>query len=130
MFLEANLSYLTSRVYCLGKVLVLLDIRNGLVADLMIKRGNKCFCQPLDYVGVPFRCIRCHGHGNLASHCSISFHNQLGSALKKNFVWRVKRDVGLSEFNSGDLLGKAMDVSPPDVSSLPTDWGWSLKIMF
>ena len=66
-FLEVDLSFLASGVYCLGKVLVLIDIRKGLASDIVIKRGEFVFSQPLDYVGVPFKCNRCHGYGNLVS---------------------------------------------------------------
>ena len=40
IFLEADLSFLESGVCCLGKVLVLLDLRNGLAADMLIKKGG------------------------------------------------------------------------------------------
>ena len=77
-FLEADLSFLHSGVYCLGKILVLIDISKGLVADLLISKGNSSFKQPLDYVGIPFTCITCHRHGHLAADCSLSFINRVG----------------------------------------------------
>ena len=39
-FLEVDLSFLESGVCCLGKVLVLIDLRNGLAADIVIKQGE------------------------------------------------------------------------------------------
>ena len=42
--LETDLSFLESGVCFLGKVLVLLDLRNGLAANIMIKRGVLEFC--------------------------------------------------------------------------------------
>ena len=66
-FLEADLSFLASGVCCLGKVLVLIDIWNGLAFDIVIKHGESVFSQSLDYVGVPFKCNRCHGYGHLVS---------------------------------------------------------------
>ena len=53
MFLEAVSSFLASGVCCLGKILVLLDIRKGLTADIVIKHGDSIFIQPLDYMGTP-----------------------------------------------------------------------------
>ena len=73
-FLEDDLSFLQTGVCCLGKILVLLDISKGLVVDLMISKGNLSICQPLDYVRVHFKCLRCHRHGHLTSNCSLSFH--------------------------------------------------------
>ena len=66
-FLEANLSFLALGVCCLRKVLVLIDIRKGLAFDIVIKRGESIFSQPMDYVGVPFKCNRCHGYDHLIS---------------------------------------------------------------
>ena len=59
-FLEADLSFLHSGVCCLGKILVLIDISKGLVAVLLISKGNSSFKQPLDYVGKKLKCIKCH----------------------------------------------------------------------
>ena len=59
-FLEADVSFLETGICCLGKVLVLLDMGNGLAEDIVIKKGEFVFTQPLDYVGLPFRCNRCH----------------------------------------------------------------------
>ena len=72
-FLEADLSFLESSICCLGKVLVLLDIRNGLAEDIVIKKGVIMFTQPLDYVGFPFQCNRCHYYGHLLAHCHLPF---------------------------------------------------------
>ena len=72
-FLEADLSFLDSGVCCLGKVLVLLDVRNGLAEDIVIKKGELVFTQPLDYVGLPFRCNRCHCYGHFLTHCHLHF---------------------------------------------------------
>ena len=38
--LETDFSFLKMGVCCLGKVLVLLDLRKGLAADFLIKRGG------------------------------------------------------------------------------------------
>ena len=64
-FVEAGLSFLESGVCCLGKVLVLIDLHKGLAEDIVIKKGECVFCQPLYYVGrVPFHCNRCHSYGH------------------------------------------------------------------
>ena len=89
--LETNLSFLKSRVCCLGRVLVLLDFRNGLPADLVIERGSSEFSQPLDYLGVPFRCNRCHVFGHLMAECSLSFSKKpfSDSVHKTKSFWHV-----------------------------------------
>ena len=64
-FLEADVSFLETGICCLGKILVLLDMRNGLAEDIVIKKGDFVFTQPLDYVGLPLHCNRCHSYGHL-----------------------------------------------------------------
>lgn len=115
-FLEADLSFLQSGVCCLGKVLVLIDLWNGLVVDLKIKRGNLCFSQVLDYVGVPFRCVRCHGHGHLVSQCSRAFQHKSGRDLKHNVVWQVKKYVGSEASKPVVLVGRERSGFVLDVS--------------
>ena len=90
--LETDLSFLKSNVCCLGRVLVLLDFRNGLAADLMIKRGNYEFIQPLYYLGVPFWCNRCHVYGHLMPDYSLPFSKKpnSGSVDNTKSFWRVK----------------------------------------
>ena len=50
-FLEVDVSFLETHICSLGKILVLLDMRNGLAEDIVIKKGEIVFTQPLDYVG-------------------------------------------------------------------------------
>ena len=92
VYLETDLSFLETGVCCRGKVLVLLDLRQVLAANLLIKRGISEFCQPIDYMGLPFRCNRCHAYGHLIFVCSLSFkkHFKLVSASRQKAVWCVK----------------------------------------
>ena len=84
--LETDFSYLQTGVCCLGRVLVLLDFRNGLAADLVIKKGNTEFNQPLDYLGIPFRCYRCHIYVHLANECLLPF-NKNSSSVSVQKMW-------------------------------------------
>ena len=112
--LETDLSFLKSGVCYLGRVLVLLDFRNDLHADLVIKRGSVEFSQPLDYLGVPFKCNRCHVFGHLMDECSLPFNKKpySGSAHK---IWRVKNGGQNSRvkmgFDKSDGL-KDLNLSP------------------
>ena len=91
-FLEADLSFFKTVICCLGKVLVLLDMCNSLAEDIVIKKGEIVFTQPLDYVGLPFRCNRCHCYGHLLAHCHLPFlKKRLVTTPKSKFVWQVKK---------------------------------------
>ena len=47
------------------KILVLVDLREGLVNTLKLKRGSLDFSQWLDYEVIPFRCHCCHSQVHL-----------------------------------------------------------------
>ena len=91
-FLEADLSFLDSGVCCLGEVLVLLDLKNGLASDILIKKGGFEFNQPLDYMAIPFRCNRCHSYSHLIPKCTFPFSKSFisRSVPKTKSFWRVK----------------------------------------
>ena len=70
-----------------------MDLRNGLASKIDIKHGDSVFSQTLDYVGIPFKCNRCHNYGHLVSHCHLSFNRNYRDEIKPKTVWRVKKHV-------------------------------------
>jgi len=110
--LEIDFTYLHSGVCCMGRVLVLLDFRLGLPVELVIKKGNNDFYQPLDYLGIPFRCYRCHGFGHLANECSLSFK-------KFSKVWRVKNGGNQYAAKAGTSVNENLDLHPVSFESDP-----------
>ena len=70
-----------------------MDLRKGLVADIDIRLGDTVFNQTLDYVGIPFKCNRCHSYGHLVSNCHLSLKKNYRDEFKPKFVWRVKKPV-------------------------------------
>ena len=116
--LETYFSYLETRVCCLGRVLVLINFRNGFPANLVIKRGSYEFSQPLDYLGVPFRCYRCHVFGHLMNECSLPFNKKSYVSVRK--TWRVKnRGLKVDDMEGLDEegLGLQKEVLASDVDS-------------
>ena len=88
------------------RVLVLIDYQNGLPADLVIKRGSSEFSHPLDYLGVPFRCYRCHGYGHLMNECLLPFNKNSSSGFVHK-IWWVK--------NCGSNLEAKEGLAPGDI---------------
>ena len=80
---------------------MLIDIRNGLPTELIIRKGGTDFSQPLDYLGVPFKCFRCNVFGHLMKDCSLPYNkNPFVSVCK---TWRVKnRGVLVDELEGTD----------------------------
>jgi hypothetical protein len=53
----------------IGKVLVEMNIHGGLPELLEIEWRGKQYSQRLDYLGIPFRCSRCHSIGHRRKFC-------------------------------------------------------------
>jgi hypothetical protein len=50
----------------MGKILVELDVHNGLLEALDIEWRGNIYSQKLDYLGLPFHCTFCRRTGHLA----------------------------------------------------------------
>ena len=59
--------------YTVAKIMVKIDLRMGLSAEINVQSKDGDFVQLLDYVGVLFRCHRCHVHGHLVANCPLPF---------------------------------------------------------
>ena len=54
-----------SRVMTMARLFVNIDTRDGLVVEVTFSKGVSSFSQKLDYVKLPFHCVRCHKYGHL-----------------------------------------------------------------
>ena len=86
----------------------------GLPAKLVIKKGNSDFFQPLDYLGIPFRCYRCHGFGHLENECSLPFNKHSSSK-----VWRVKNGGNQFDAKDGTSVDENLDLHSVSFESEP-----------
>jgi len=68
-FLEADMSYLETLVQRVARILVNINLREGLAERIYLDWGPVIVPQLLDYENVPFRCRRCHEYGHPASEC-------------------------------------------------------------
>ena len=72
-YICADLSFLETGKYLVAKILVKIDTCMGLSSEITVQSKDGDFVQILDYVGVPFRCHRCHTYGHLMAKCSLPF---------------------------------------------------------
>jgi len=70
-FLEADLSYLETFDKRVARILVSINLREGLAEQINLIRGTESIPQILDYENVPFRCRRCYVYGHPASECDL-----------------------------------------------------------
>ena len=69
----ADFSFVEIGKYTVAKILVNIDMCKGLSSEITVQSKDGDFVQILDYVGVPFRCLRCHTYGHLVAKCPLPF---------------------------------------------------------
>ena len=81
-FLEADLSFLETREKKIARILVNINLREGLAESINLDWGPVIIPQILDYENVPFQCRRCHVYGHPALACTLSVRPQNDSRRK------------------------------------------------
>ena len=70
-YLEADLSFMETHYKQVARILVELNILEGLPETIHLVWGPDSITQLLDYENVPFRCRRCHAYGHHVSECHL-----------------------------------------------------------
>jgi hypothetical protein len=73
-FTAVDDSYKSCGFRSIAQILVELDPRNGLYESMDLQYGDKKLTQILDYVNMPFCCVRCHIVGHVVKDCGFKFH--------------------------------------------------------
>jgi hypothetical protein len=68
-FLVVDMGSIDSGEMDVARILVLLNIREGLKEYLNLTDLGRTTVQILDYEGIPFRCRRCHEYGHIIKDC-------------------------------------------------------------
>jgi hypothetical protein len=66
------MSFLDTGEMAVARILVLLNVREGLKEFLNLTYLGRTRVQILDYEGIPFRCRRCHEYGHIIKDCKYS----------------------------------------------------------
>ena len=70
-YLDADFSYLETHEKKMARIMVNINIREGLAETINLDWGPTVISQILDYENIPFRCRRCHKYGHPASDCDL-----------------------------------------------------------
>jgi len=70
-FLEADESFLETKQKRIARILVNINVREGLGDEIELVLGSYRHIQKLDYENIPFRCRRCHEYGHLVADCKL-----------------------------------------------------------
>jgi hypothetical protein len=86
-----------------ARILVLLNIREGLREFLNLTDLGRTRVQILDYEGVPFRCRRCHEYGHIVKDCKSSMrgHRNNRSTSEIRSDRGCLENLGVSSPSSG-----------------------------
>lgn len=76
-FLEVDVSFESSREMTMARILVSMDVKEGLAKDMEIERGPLTLIKKLDNEGVPFHYRQCHQYGHMAVHCHLPFRSRV-----------------------------------------------------
>ena len=82
-FLEADMSFKITKLHRVVRILVNINVREGLFEKIHLSWGNTFFKQRLDYENIPFRCRRCHTYCHLAAECSLGVRMINGRGSQK-----------------------------------------------
>lgn len=77
-FIEVDMSFEKTKHQQVARILVNINIREGLAEELNLCWGPTVIKQILDYENVPFRCRRCHVYGHPTSDCNLPLRTRLG----------------------------------------------------
>eukprot|EP01018_Ginkgo_biloba_P031210 Gb_14160 [translate_table: standard] len=126
IFLEADMSFLDTRHMIVAKILVGMDLRDGLADEMVLEKGSYDFTQHLDYQGIPFRCVRCHRYGTWFKNVICPFTKGFGlERIRLEGRRRSKelKDLGQENQVTGDSTVECFNLEPP----LQAESGKSLK---
>jgi len=84
--LDVDLSFMKTHIKQVARVLVSINIREGLAESIKLKWGPEVIVQLLDYENVPFRCRRCHAYGHPIAECKMPARDYAGGRKKESNV--------------------------------------------
>jgi len=95
-YLEADNSYLDTRQRKMARILVNINVREGLGEEVDMVLGPFQHTQKLDYENIPFRCRRCHEYGHLVEDCKMPLR-----VIKRKASKEVVRAAQSTEATAG-----------------------------
>jgi len=81
--LEADLSFEEKKQRKVARILVNLNVREGLGEEIDLSWGSFTHTQLLDYENVPVRCHQCHQYGHLVENCHLPLRTKGGTFYRE-----------------------------------------------
>jgi hypothetical protein len=83
-FLEADLSFKKTKQRKIARILVNINVREGLEEEIDLTWEGYTHTQLLDYENIPFRCWRCHKYGHLVDSFHLPLRTRGGTYSRKS----------------------------------------------
>lgn len=112
VYVDVDMSYKVTGEISIARILVLLDLHEGLSPKMCLKTMLRDVVQELDYEGVPFRCHRCHSADHFVVQCDQPFRG--------NFQVEGRKDLSQEGGASKKARESSLDNKPnfsPNFSS-------------
>jgi hypothetical protein len=90
-FLEAAMTFEETKQRKVARILVNLNVREGIGEEVKLSWGSCTHTQSLDYENVPFRCRRFHQYGNLVMNHHLTLRTR-GKGFKSEKGKRVLQE--------------------------------------
>ena len=84
--MEANMSYEEMGVMKIGRILLGLDLHEGIMEKMLIHRGPITHIQMLDYMGISVRCLRFHRCRYLMVECTLNINKKVWVKKPKHTI--------------------------------------------
>jgi hypothetical protein len=75
-FIVVDTRFKTSASRAVAQILVELDPSEGLYESMKLIVGDRTYVQLLDYLNVPFWCVRCHRVGHVVNDCDKNVYQE------------------------------------------------------
>ena len=103
-YLDAYMSFIDLGEMALARIVVSLNLREGLLGELNLISGEKSLKQFLDYEGVPFRCRRNHQYVHIQNECTLSFQGKTGGSQYS--IWNKRTTTQRDNSSSNSVGGR------------------------
>ena len=114
-FISVDKEAIATPTKMVAKVLVELDIHEGLLESIDIEWRGHHTCQKLDYLGIPFRCTLCRQTGHLRKHCTGFVEEE----KTEESMLEISSHIDSPEVNTEDSYPDLLEAKDPaDLDSI------------
>ena len=111
---EADMSFVEPKNLSITWILMVIELREGLVLEMVIEKGYFSFTHILDYNGILCKCVGCHFYELLVEEYEKIPFNSKGCAKQRQSKNEQKKESGISsgDAEASNEMGEVTDIAP------------------